>query len=274
MLRLARPRQWVKNTLVLAPLVFAGLASDAAAIGLAVSAALLFTLASAMVYVFNDLADVESDRQHPRKRHTRPIAAGWVSEREARALFFLLAASVVAGTLLRPSLGPPLAAYVAVNLAYSTKLKHLHVVDILCVVAGYLLRVYAGALAVDVPLSAWMALATLSVSVFLVSSKRAVELRGSGAAGRAVLGGYSAGTLGRVAWIAAVASLACYTGYLLYVRPALLPTFPLVAFGLARYGYLIRARGHGESPEEALWDDPPLLIVVLVWIGACVLLVR
>lgn len=271
--RLTRPRQWIKNGLVLAPLVFAGLARDPASVRLALGAALLFTLASAMVYVVNDLADLERDRLHPRKRHTRPLAAGRVSVRAARALWAALAAAVAAGALLRPAVAPPLAAFVALNLAYSLGLKRVPVVDVLCVAAGYLLRVYAGAAAVGVPLSVWMAATTLGLSVFLVAGKRAVELAGSGAAGRPVLDRYSARPLAWTAHAAAAASLGGYAAYVLTVRPVLLPTIALVAFGMGRYAWLVYARGRGESPEDAFWDDPPLLATVLAWAAACVLLV-
>ncbi|HEX6909010.1 MAG TPA: decaprenyl-phosphate phosphoribosyltransferase [Longimicrobium sp.] len=273
LVRLTRPRQWIKNALVLAPVVFADLARDGDAVGKAVVAALLFTLASAAVYVLNDLADVEGDRLHPRKRHARPVAAGWVSVRAARNLGLALAACVLAGMLLRPALAPVLAVFAVLNVAYSLGLKRVPVVDVLCVAAGYLLRVYGGAVAVDVPLSGWMAATTLSLSVFLVAGKRAVELAGSGAAGRAVLGGYAARPLALTAQMAAVASLVCYAAYVLLVRPALLVTIPLVAFGLARYGWLVYARGLGESPEDALWDDRPLLATVVLWAVACVVLV-
>lgn len=273
LVRLTRPRQWIKNALVLAPLVFAGLTGEADAVGRAAGAALLFTVVSAAVYVLNDLADVERDRLHPRKRESRPIAAGWVSVRRARGLGLALAACAVAGVAVRPSLAPVLAAFVGLNVAYSLGLKRVPVVDVLCVSAGYLLRVYGGAVAVDVPLSGWMAMTTLSLSLFLVAGKRAVELAGSGAAARTALGGYAARPLAATAWAAAAASLACYAMYVALVRPSLLVTIPLVAFGLARYGWLVYARGLGESPEDALWDDPPLLATVVAWAAACVVLV-
>lgn len=272
-MRLTRPRQWVKNALVLAPVVFAGQAGDADAVGRAVAAALLFTLASAAVYVLNDLVDVERDRLHPRKRHARPLAAGRVSPRAARRLAIVLGAGAMLGVAPWPALVPVIMGFVALNAAYSLGLKRVPVVDVLCVSAGYLLRVYGGAVAVGVPLSGWMALTTLSLSLFLVAGKRAVELAGSGAATRAALGGYAARPLALAAQAGAVASLGCYAVYVVLVRPALLVTIPLVAFGLARYGWLVYARGLGESPEDALWEDPPLLAAVAAWAAACVILV-
>jgi 4-hydroxybenzoate polyprenyltransferase len=179
---------------------------------------------------------------------------------------------VVAGAALRPSLAPTLAAFVVLNLAYSLRLKHVPVVDVMCVAAGYLLRVYAGAVAIAVPLSAWMALTTLTLSIFLIASKRAVELAGSGSAGRSVLGGYSPWHLTVWAQAAAIGSLACYALYVAYVRPRLVLTIPLVVFALARYGWLVSRRGLGESPEDALWDDPPLLAAALLWGAACVVI--
>lgn len=274
LLTLMRPRQWVKNVLVLAPLVFAGLAREPGSVVRAVEAALLFTAASALAYVLNDMVDVERDRRHPRKRHARPLAAGWVSARQARVLLAVLGAAVAAGTALRPAVAPALAAFLALNLAYSLKLKHVAGLDALCVCAGYLLRVYAGAAALDVPLSGWMLATTFALSLFLVAGKRGAELAGSGAEARSALGGYSPRVLLWLAWGSAAGSLVAYAAYVLVVRPVLLPTIPLVAFGLGRYAWLAHARRAGESPEDALWNDLPLLAAVVLWAAACLFLVR
>jgi decaprenyl-phosphate phosphoribosyltransferase len=272
-LRLLRPRQWIKNLLVLAPLLFAGLARVPAAAALAIGAALLFTAASALVYVFNDIRDVERDRSHPAKRRSRPLAAGEVTVGQAWRLGSMVAAAVGAGLLLRPELAPAVIAFVALNVAYSLRLKELPVVDVLAVSAGYVLRVHAGAVAVGVPLSAWMAVTTFALSIFLVAGKRAVELATSGGTGRGVLHGYTPRLLRGVAWTAASAALTAYGLYTVFVRPSLLITVPLVLFAVARYALLMREHGYGESPEDALWEDGPLLAAAIGWVVLCIVLI-
>ena len=273
LLRLMRPRQWVKNAFVLAPLVFAGRAGDAAAWREAAAAALLFTVASALVYVFNDLRDVEADRRHPRKCATRPLAAGWVTRRRALALWGVLAAALAAGLALRPALVPAIGGYVALNTAYTLWLKHVPALDLVCLSGGYLLRLLAGAEAAAAPLSAWMAVTALALSLSLAAAKRLAEQSRSGEAGRAVLGRYPPGVLRAVAWGGAVAALLAYTAFTALARPELWPTTPLVAAGLGRFALLAHRDRLGECPTDALWQDRPLLAVVLAWGALCLWLV-
>ena len=186
-LRLMRPRQWIKNGFVMAPVLFAGAFLDGTALARAFLATAAFCLAASLVYVANDLVDLESDRLHPDKRHTRPLAEGSATVRGARLLFALLALALVVAVAFIPTVGGPLAAYVALNLAYTLRLKRVPVVDLFCVASGFVLRVAAGALAVRVPLSGWMLITTLCLALYLAAVKRRQELAGGGDA-RAVLG--------------------------------------------------------------------------------------
>lgn len=268
--RLVRPRQWIKNAFVLAPTVFAGLYLDEASVVRALVAVALFCVAASAVYVFNDLADLETDRLHPVKRLTRPLASGAVSVHSARVVLGVLIALLCAGLVALPAVAPVLAAYIALNAAYTLRLKHVAVVDLFCIASGFVLRVYAGAEAVAVPLSSWMLITTLSLALYLAAVKRRQELATSGAEARKVLGAYTVHLLDGYAQTAASASIVFYSLYVIDVRPELAITVPLVLLGIFRYSYLVQSRNLGESPTEALWNDLPLILTVVAWAALAV----
>jgi decaprenyl-phosphate phosphoribosyltransferase len=270
LLTLLRPRHAIKNTFVLAPLIFAGLYADPRAVAAALAAALLFTLAASAVYVFNDLMDAEKDRRHPVKRWTRPIAAGEVSPARARTLLGILAVPLAVAVAVWPTVGGAILLYLAINIAYTIRLKAMPVVDLFCIAAGFVIRVWTGALAVQVPLSSWMLITTLCLALYLATMKRWQELRQNGAEARAVLEGYSVALLERYAQVAATATILFYGLYVLEVQPGLVVTIPLVLFGLFRYAYLAE-QGEGESPTDLLWQDLPLVLAVVAWGGLSLL---
>lgn len=272
LLRLLRPEQWVKNGFVLAPLVFAGAFRDGDAVGRAAFATVLFCAAASLAYVMNDLRDVADDRRHPVKRLTRPVAGGALSTGRARAAAGALAALVLAGGSLMPAAGAVVALYLAINVAYSLGLKRVPVVDLFCVASGFVLRVWAGAEAVRVPLSTWMLVTTLCLALYLAALKRRQEIRATtgGGGGRHVLGAYSAELLERYAQTAACGAIVFYALWVVDVRPELALTIPAVLFGFFRYAYLVEARGEGESPTDTLWRDPPLLLTIALWSAMCV----
>lgn len=265
LVRLLRPRQWIKNAFVFAPVVFAGLILDAGALGQAFLAALLFCAAASAVYVLNDLADVEKDRRHRTKRYTRPIASGAVSVRRAQLVMGALSFVLLGSLVVWPVVGGVIALYLAINVAYSLKLKHIPVVDLFCIATGFVLRVWVGALAVQVPLSSWMLITTLCLALYLAALKRRQELASNGSEGRAVLGAYSVKLLDRYAEMAAVGSIVFYGLYVVEMRPELAITIPLVLFGLFRYWFIVESQGGGESPTDALYLDAPLALTVVGW---------
>lgn len=269
LLRLVRTRQWVKNGFVLAPVVFAGMFREPDALGRALGAAALFCVAASAVYVFNDLLDVEEDRAHPSKRLTRPLAAGAVSPAAAKGLLAVLTALLLAGALAQPAVGGVAAVYLAVNLAYSMGLKRVPVVDLFCVATGFVLRVWAGAVAVAVPLSSWMLITTLCLSLYLAAIKRRQEILATTGGGRSVLGAYTPALLDRYAQTASAGAIVFYSLYVIEVRPALVVSIPLVLLGFFRYAYLVEARSEGECPTDALWRDVPLALTVAAWCIVC-----
>ncbi|GAB2466280.1 decaprenyl-phosphate phosphoribosyltransferase [Comamonas humi] len=270
LVRLMRPRQWVKNGFVLAPLVFTGSFLNRDAVAHALMAMLLFCLASSATYIVNDLRDIEHDRKHPRKSRTRPLAAGVVTVPQALALLGLLYVLLVAGWWLAPEVVQVIAVYLLLNLAYTYYLKHQPVLDIFTIAIGFVLRVWGGAQALHVPVSSWMFVTTLCLALYLAALKRRQELQQSGTESRAVLEKYSVPLVDRYAEIAATGALLFYSMFVMSVRPQLVVSIPLVLFGLFRYWYVVDVLDGGESPTDALLADWPLLATVLAWVAVCV----
>jgi len=269
LIKLMRPKQWVKNGFVFAPLIFAAEFLNVAAAGQALLAAALFCLASSAVYIVNDIHDIEGDRRHPKKSKTRPLAAGIVSVRAAVLLLAALYAALIGGWLLAPAVLPVIAGYLALNLAYTYVLKHEPVVDIFTIAIGFVLRVYAGAMALALPVSSWMFITTLCLALYLAAVKRRQELSQSGAEGRKVLEKYSVALVDRYAEMSATGALVFYSMFVMSAKPQLVITVPLVLFGLFRYWYVVEELDGGESPTDALLADWQLLLTVLLWVGAC-----
>jgi decaprenyl-phosphate phosphoribosyltransferase len=264
-----RPKQWIKNGFVLAPLVFSGKFLEADAVSHALLAVLLFCVASSASYVVNDIRDIESDRRHPKKSKSRPLATGEVSVSAALALLATLYAVLVWGWFVAPKVVMVIAAYLILNLAYTFVLKHQPVVDIFTIAIGFVLRVYAGAMALDVPVSSWMFVTTLCLALYLAAVKRRQELNQSGTEGRKVLEKYSVSLVDRYAEMSATGALLFYSMFVMSDKPELVITVPLVLFGLFRYWFVVEALDGGESPTDALIADWQLLLTVLLWVAVC-----
>jgi decaprenyl-phosphate phosphoribosyltransferase len=279
LLRLLRPHQWVKNIFVAAALVFSKHLTDseyAIRTALAIAA---FCALSGAVYAFNDLRDVEADRAHPTKQH-RPIASGKVSERTAMTVSIVLAISALAGCVaLDWRLAIVAAGYLAQNVAYSIKLKHVAFLDVALIASGFLLRVLAGAYAIDVPASEWILLCTALLALFLGLGKRAHELAwaersGQATATRAALAGYKLGVVKKLLYVLGVITCLSYAAYTIEGAPGVFGTdrlilsTPFVALGIVRYLYLALWRPSDESPTEAMLKDPLFLLDLAVAVGA------
>jgi 4-hydroxybenzoate polyprenyltransferase len=266
-----RPRQWTKNLLLFAGIIFAAKLGDPARWAAAVAAFVAYCAASSAAYLVNDVRDAESDRLHPVKR-SRPIARGELSPRAACVLAgaLALAALVLAGALGPPSLAC-LAAFVALQAAYSLGLKTFELVDVLAIAGLFVLRASAGAIAVDVRISEWLLLCTFLLALFVALGKRRAELGLDGVHARPALDGYSVALVDQLLAIVAAATIAAYTGYALAAHDTrwLVATVPLVVYGLFRYLLLLHRRGLGEEPETLLVEDLPLLVTVAVWAAAC-----
>lgn len=269
LISLMRPKQWIKNGFVLAPLVFTGEFLNPSWISASLFAALLFCVASSATYIVNDMRDIERDRLHPKKSKTRPLASGIVTVPMAIMLLALLYGILVSAWFVAPKVIMVIAAYLALNLFYTYSLKHVPVLDIFTIAIGFVLRVYAGAVALSVPLSSWMAVTTLCLALYLAAVKRRQELSKNGTQGREVLQKYSVELIDRYAHMSATGALFFYSLYVMSAKPQMVVTIPLVLFGLFRYWYVVDELDGGESPTDALMADWQLLATVVVWIGAC-----
>jgi 4-hydroxybenzoate polyprenyltransferase len=269
LVRLIRPKQWVKNVFVLAPLVFARQFADLGQVRESLLAFALFCVASSACYILNDLHDVARDRRHSFKRWSRPIAAGTVAPSEAYILLGTLLAIVAAALAVKLELALVVVAYVLLNAAYTFILKYQPVIDIFAIATGFVLRVLAGSVALDVPLSGWMMITTLCLALYLAAIKRRQELALSGSEGREVLVNYSVPLMDRYAEIAATGALVFYSLFVMSANHRLTMTIPLVIFGLFRYWYVVDRQEGGESPTDVLLYDWPMLAVVAAWVGIC-----
>ncbi|WP_321326554.1 decaprenyl-phosphate phosphoribosyltransferase [Thiomicrorhabdus sp.] len=270
LLKLMRPKQWTKNIFVFAPLMFTGLFFDVVAISQTLIAFALFSLAASATYVVNDLQDIEQDRKHPIKSKKRPLASGQVTPSQAKALLIGLYAILLIGFVFQPMVMAVIVAYLLLNVAYSFYLKHQPVLDIFTIAIGFVLRVYAGAVAISVPLSSWMFVTTLCLALYLAAIKRRQELLLTDQEGRAVLQKYTVSLMDRYAEMAATGALMFYSLFVMNARPEMVITIPFVLFGLYRYWYVSEVLDEGESPTDALFADKQLLMTVVGWIGVCI----
>ena len=270
LVKLMRPKQWVKNVFVLAPLVFVGEFMNPDSVGKALLAMLLFSIASSAAYIVNDLHDIEQDRKHPVKSKKRPLASGQISKSQARVLLGVLYAILIWGYYHQPDVTLVIIGYLLINLAYTFILKNQPVIDIFTIAIGFVLRVYAGAVALSVPVSSWMFVTTLCLALYLAAVKRRQELLQSGAEGRKVLERYTVSLVDRYAEMAATGALLFYSLFVMTVRPEMVATIPLVLFGLFRYWFVVESLDGGESPTDVLFSDWQLLLAVLIWLGLSV----
>ena len=269
MIRLMRPRQWVKNAFVLGPLLFAGEFLNLQAVETAVLATLLFCLGSSAAYIVNDLHDIERDRAHPSKSLTRPLASGAVPVPAAMLLLLALYGVLALAWFFMPAVIQVIGLYLLINLAYSFVLKHQPVIDIFTIAIGFVLRVYAGAMALALPVSSWMFVTTLCLALYLAAVKRRQELASNGSESREVLRHYTPALIDRYAEMAATGALLFYSLFVITTRPEMVITIPLVLYGLFRYWFVVEAKGGGESPTDALLSDWQLLLTALLWVAAC-----
>ncbi len=277
MLQLLRPRQWVKNAFVLAPLLFSGQLLIPGAVLRATFALVLFCALASAVYVFNDIVDVDADRAHPTKRN-RPIAAGLVSVGQARVTAAVLAVSGLSiAFALGRSLGLVALSYLLLNIAYSLRLKHMVLLDVFSIATFFVLRLVAGSVAIEVTASVWLILCGGLLALFLGFAKRRHELVLLGPASashRGVLARYSTPFLDQVSSIILAVTIVCYIMYTLDSAtarlggPMLTYSAGFVLFGVLRYLHLIHTRADG-NPTDVLLTDRALLITSLSWALYC-----
>ncbi len=280
LLQALRPKQWTKNLLVFAGVVFAQLVGEPGMLMRAFAGFVAFSLLSGTVYLVNDLKDVEADRQHP-KKSKRPVASGRLKPAAAWAAVPVLLVLVgVIAAWLGQGFTWVLVAYLANNVAYSFGLKHQVILDVFMIAAGFVLRAVAGVelllpVAPAVQISAWLLVCTFFGALFLGVSKRRRELANAGntaSTQRAVLANYTPELLDRMLTVAAATTLMSYALYTIWPATvakfgseALIVTVPVVAYGVFRYLHLVRVSETSEDPSQVMLTDRPIQIALVLY---------
>jgi len=268
LIRELRPKQWTKNMLVFASAMFSGTLLDPVNFLRAMIAFIAFSFMSSTIYIINDIVDVEKDRQHPDKCR-RPIASGAVSIPLAIVTAIVLAGSSVGASLyVNLELTGILLVYFILNLAYSLHLKHVVLIDVMIIAAGFVLRATAGAVAVDGELTSWFVLCTLLLSLFLALGKRRHELelfRDQPKKRRKVLENYSTTLLDQLMTIVTGLTIMFYAMYAASQDPTMMWSVPFVIYGIFRYYYLIHMKNAGGKPEEVLLTDKHILLTCILF---------
>jgi 4-hydroxybenzoate polyprenyltransferase len=276
-----RPRHWIKNLIVFAALAFSQNLFNRPLFLQVAAAFVLFCLASAAVYLLNDIADREADRFHPEKKD-RPIASGRLAVGPALAAAILWIVLALAGSfLLQPILLWILLGYLLLNLAYSYYLKHVILLDAFAIAGGFVFRVVAGAEVIQVEISAWIVLCTVLGSLFLAFSKRRHELSLASNAlnHRPALAEYSTYFLDQMIAVVTASTVMAYALWTMWpsvvtkFHTSRLPwTIPFVCYGIFRYLYLVHQKNEGGSPTKIFISDRPMLLNIALWMAAVVLI--
>jgi len=269
-----RPKQWPKNAFLFAALVFDRQLFTLESFLITFSAFILFCLVSSLVYIINDLADIEKDQQHPVKRE-RPLASGKLSKKTAITAAVILSLLVFpAAFILDLGLGLILIGYLILMLAYSFYLKNLPLIDVMVIAAGFVLRVAAGLVIIETErFSPWLFVTTTFLALFIALGKRRTEIHllDSGAeAHRHVLSGYTLDLLDQLLTVVLSVTLMTYCLYtfsaeILPGNHSMMLTIPFVIYGLFRYLYLVRIKNIGGAPEEVVFTDHPMQAAVGLW---------
>jgi len=274
-LRLLRISHWIKNLFVFVPIMFSQHLFDWLYLNDVLLAFVTFSLTSSMVYVFNDLIDVEFDRQHPVKKN-RPLAKGSIKPFHAKiTLIVLYVLIVILLTRLNWEFTYALAGYILINFLYTVKLKNIIIVDLFCIASGFMLRVLAGAFVADIYVSNWLILTTIFLALFLAIMKRRSEFityEGDNST-RIVLKDYSERFIDQISAISAGGLIICYALYSVSDRTILqfgtnyfVFTTLFVVFGIFRYMFLVIKKSKGENPTEIMLTDFPMIINTILYI--------
>lgn len=274
LLKVLRPKQWIKNGLLAAALVFSGHFLDLGAVGKTVAAMGAFSLLSSTGYVLNDYLDREADRRHPKKKF-RPIAAGTLPEGVALVeMGVLLVAGVAIAWWLGPWFLAASLAYLATTVSYSLWLKHIVILDVMVLAACYVWRAVAGAAAIDVAVSPWLFLCTAFLALFIGFGKRRAELTqlGRDLGTRKNLADYTPQVLDQYQSIVTGSTVLSYSLYaVLGPTPWMTLTIPFVLYALFRYIWLVELKGEGAAPDETFLQDVPILVTVGMYVVVAII---
>lgn len=275
LLMLLRPKQWVKNSFVAAPLFFALKVDQLPAWEASIAAVVAFTFIASAIYILNDVRDREEDRLHPVKKH-RPIAAGAVKIPTAAFLaILLLAFGFLITSVLPKACFYVIVTYILMNISYSFFIKRIAILDVITIALGFVLRVLMGAYAIEVVVSPWIILSTFLLALFLGFGKRLHEYNIMNAKSRQALSGYNREFLDKLINATCATSLISYAIYAVEVAQRMgktnfVFTVFFVAFGLFRYLQFLYLNKEGGSPESILYTDRLFIANILAWLITCV----
>ena len=271
-----RIQQWIKNLFIFAPLIFSGHLFKVNDLLLSIAGFFVLSFASSAIYLFNDVVDMEKDKLHPEKSH-RPIPSGKLKPSVAIFTFIIFAIlCLVAGYTINPYFGLIVLIYAVMNILYSFWLKQLVILDVMTISVGFVLRVIAGAIIINVPTSEWLIICTMLLSLFLGFSKRRSELvllENLANTHRSVLTHYNAHFLDQMIGIVTASTVMSYALYTIseetiikFGTKNLIYTVPFVLYGIFRYLYLVHKKQEGGNPTQAVLTDIPIIVNVLLWV--------
>ncbi|MHC6179642.1 decaprenyl-phosphate phosphoribosyltransferase [Clostridium sp. JNZ X4-2] len=278
-IELMRPKQWIKNFFVFAAIIFSGNFLQLKLIETNIITFVLFCITSSIIYILNDIVDIEKDRCHPDKKK-RPLPSGRISKNTAIVLDIILFILVVYLTYV--FLGIKILSiyliYIIVNICYSFKLKNIVIIDVMTIAFGFVLRVASGSLATGVKVSPWLVLCTVLLSLFLGLNKRKSEiitLKNKSSSSRKILEKYSVKNIDKMLTIVNPSILMAYSLYTFSSTQSrtMMFTIPFVLYGIFRYEYLMDRENIGGKPEDVFGRDIPFLVNILLWIVTVVIII-
>lgn len=277
LLKTMRPKQWTKNLVVFAGIIFAQKLFTDIYLLKSMAAFAIFCGLSGSVYIINDLVDIERDRAHPLKKY-RPLASGQLSAKLAAGFVVLTTVASLGGAFrLNIPFGLIALAYFALTTVYSFRLKNVVIVDVLAIAIGFVLRAVAGAVAITVNISPWLLVCTFLLALFLALTKRRHELlllEGNAHSHRKILDEYKPEMLEQMISVVTSSTVMAYSLYTFTSGHSvyLMGTIPFVIYGIFRYQYLVHRKDIGGSPESVLFKDLPMVVNIALWVASCSLI--
>ncbi len=269
---LFRIKHYFKNLIIFTPILFIEKKIDFLVISNLLNIFLIFCLTASLVYIYNDIADIKSDKKHPKKRKLKPIANGQISVNQGHFFLLILTLIISINLFLNKNLIIIIVSYIFINYLYTNFFKKIIFLDIVVLSSNYLIRVLAGCIVLNAPLSYWMGATIFSGAFFLAALKRKQELFLYGSKSRYVLKSYSVKSLKMLSNFAAMISIIFYTSYVISVNEKLLITIPLVIYGIVRYNHLSSKKSFTDSPVDEIINDKQNLVLIFLWVTSVIIL--
>ena len=264
--KLLRVKHYIKNFIIFAPLLFTTKLENITNISNVLKIFAIFCVLASIVYIFNDIVDIKADKLHPKKKQTKPLASGLIDLKYAKLILFCLIICKIIFLYFYPKFIEISLIYILLNITYSYLLKNIFLIDILSLSLNYLIRVYAGCIALDVNLSNWMAVTIFSGALTISSIKRERELFLYGYKARKVLKYYSGKILRIITILTSILSATFYSLYVIYTNERIFLTIPLVMYGIFRFTYRSKSKDFTDSPVEEILKDKQNYLIIFFWL--------